>query len=150
MKNVEQIFYSQYVRPPKVCVEINSGKKLVETAGYIPAQIRIENLINAGMRLADFRSDQFDFPDGRFPEDYEDVTRKPSFDMADASQIANSIDINKTIENIKSAKKNKQKEEYVDEKNSDFRSKVPIDDSDNTYKGRDRRKQGDRMVEKKD
>ena len=44
--------------------EFNSGKKLVETAGYIPAQKRIENLMLAGQRLVAYRMELYDCPAG--------------------------------------------------------------------------------------
>lgn len=67
--------------------EINSGEIIVETAGYISAKQRIENLINAGQRLVESRASQYDF-DGSKPidEDFYDPTRLKSYDMADATQ----------------------------------------------------------------
>lgn len=67
--------------------EKNSGKTLVETAGYISAQKRIENMILAGQHLVDFRKSQFDFPDkDSINDDFYDPTRSKNYDMADASQ----------------------------------------------------------------
>lgn len=67
--------------------EVNSGETLVETAGYISAQKRIENMILAGQRLVDYRKGQFDFPDGQIDESFQDPTRSPNFDLADATQL---------------------------------------------------------------
>ena len=55
--------FATHYKPNKCTPESNSGEIKVETAGYIPAQKRIENLINAGQRLKEFRESQFDFPD---------------------------------------------------------------------------------------
>lgn len=74
---------NRFKTPP----EENSGKTLVETAGYMSAQKRIENMILAGQRLVDYRKSQFDFPEGEIDESFEDPTRSPNFDLADASQI---------------------------------------------------------------
>ena len=79
-------FQTQYTHkssPP----EINSGKTLVERAGYISAQKRIENMILAGQRLVDYRKSQFDFEGDKIDFDFDDPTRNPNFDMADASQL---------------------------------------------------------------
>lgn len=74
--------------------EVNSGKTLVETAGYISAQKRIENMILAGQRLVDYRKQQFDFPDGKIDEFYDDPTRVANFDLADATQLQLEADAN--------------------------------------------------------
>jgi len=79
-------FQTQYTHkssPP----ETNSGKTLVERAGYISAQKRIENMILAGQRLVDYRKSQFDFEGDKIDFDFNDPTRNPNFDMADASQL---------------------------------------------------------------
>ena len=57
----------------------NSGEKLVETAGYIPAQKRIENLMLAGQRLIMSRQAMYDSNGG---EEFDDTipidpTRNP-------------------------------------------------------------------------
>jgi len=67
--------------------EKNSGITIVERAGYISAQKRIENMILAGQRLVEYRKHQFDFIGNEIDEDFEDPTRNPNFDMADASQL---------------------------------------------------------------
>ena len=68
--------------------EKNHGERLVETAGYIPAQVRIENMMLAGRRLAEARKELYDFPAGVEPdESLSDPTRSPNFDLADASAI---------------------------------------------------------------
>lgn len=67
--------------------EMNSGELLLEKAGYITAQQKIENLINAGARLIQARKDAYDFPDGKIDKTYDDPTRKKNFDMAEAFQL---------------------------------------------------------------
>jgi len=80
-------FATQYT-PNKNIPEKNSGKKMIEKIGYIPAQKRIENLLLAGQRLKDFRDSQFDFPDEKsIDHDFFDPTRAKNFDLADASQM---------------------------------------------------------------
>lgn len=65
--------------------EINEGKILVETAGYIPADAKIESMILAGQRLVDFRQGYEFGDDDDIPDDYIDPTRNPGFDLSDAS-----------------------------------------------------------------
>lgn len=79
-------FQTQYVRT-RSAPEKNSGICKVDRAGYISSQKRIENLINAGMRLVESRREQYDFPGNEFDPDFEDPTRSKNFDMADASQM---------------------------------------------------------------
>lgn len=69
--------------PPKG--EENDGELLVETAGYIPADVKIESMIDAGQRLVQFRSGYEFEPDEEVPEDYLDNTRNPNYDLADAT-----------------------------------------------------------------
>ena len=64
--------------------EENHGPVLVERAGYIPAQQRIENLIFAGQRLINYRKEQFDFPGNEIDESAYDPTRSKNFDLSDA------------------------------------------------------------------
>lgn len=74
--------------------EINSGKSLVEKAGYVSAKTRIENMILAGQRLVDYRKHQFDFPDGNIDEEFNDPTRMSNFDLADATQLQLQVEAN--------------------------------------------------------
>ena len=80
-------FWTAYDRPP-VKPEMNKDEKLVETAGYIPAQKRIENMINAGQRLVEYRKSQYDFEDeSSIDPNFKDPGRSLNFDMADATQL---------------------------------------------------------------
>ena len=78
-------FNTQYdrVRQP---AEQNSGITLVERAGYISAQVRIENLMLAGQRLVQARKEMYDFPDGKIDFDFNDPTRRKNYDLADGFQ----------------------------------------------------------------
>lgn len=81
--------YSRTPAPP----EINTGEKLVETAGYMTAQQRIEAIMNAGQRLESWRKEQFDFSD-KIDENFFDPTRRKNYDLADAFQDKLSADAN--------------------------------------------------------
>lgn len=65
--------------------EAGGGRRLVETVGYVPAEKQIKNLLEAGKRLKDWRSNQFDFPNGKIDESFSDPTRAGNFDLADAT-----------------------------------------------------------------
>ena len=59
-------------------------KEIVETAGYVPRQKTIENLLLCGQRLIESRMEEFD---GRTVEEAlekADVTRSADFDIVDA------------------------------------------------------------------
>jgi len=89
MGNVK--LFTQYRRPPKH-LEENDGLTITESAGYIPPKVQIENLINAGKRLAQWRKEQYDFPeDDDVDESFEDPTRGPGYDLADASRDAKAV-----------------------------------------------------------
>nr|QJB21667.1 MAG: hypothetical protein [Microvirus sp.] len=81
-------FYDQFVRPKKT-PEINSGEIRVEKAGYIPAEKQIAQLMQAGVRLGQYRKEMYDTEtdDGEI-----DPTRGPDFDLADASTISRALD----------------------------------------------------------
>jgi len=86
------VFRSQYMEDfPHDKPEDNSGELITETAGYRPAQIRIEEMIMAGQRLDLGRAAQFDFSNIDPDDDFYDPTRSKGFDMADAFQIQEQI-----------------------------------------------------------
>lgn len=82
--------------------EVNSGRVVVEQAGYISKQKRIDNIIAAGQRLIAARSEMFDFPPGVEPDIDApmDPTRRRDFDMADASMILSTIQPKKKTDDI--------------------------------------------------
>lgn len=86
---------------PKV-YDKTGGEKMVETAGYISAKQRIENMILAGQRLNAYREEMYDingekYADPNFDPDELpiDPTRSGNYDLADAFQqglqVSNSI-----------------------------------------------------------
>lgn len=84
------VFYSPYIRPD-ANYEINSGEEIVEKAGYVPANVLIENMIYAGNRLDFARSEYYDFADAEtVDQDFIDPTRSKGFDIADASYMLRS------------------------------------------------------------
>lgn len=75
--------------------EANNGPKIVESAGYINAKTRIENMMLAGQRLVDYRKAKYDSNNG---EDIDDIpidpTRSGSYDLADATMQMQNIENN--------------------------------------------------------
>ena len=77
---------------PKSKPEAPSGMSRVEIAGYVPAQIKIESLMNAGRRLIESRREQFDFPPGEdVDETFHDPTRKAGLDRVDIDTMKNAL-----------------------------------------------------------
>lgn len=80
--------YNHYKRPEKKYEEVDTTR-ITEQAGYIPAQVQIQQFINAGKRLNEARGNEYDWDD---PKDVdmslEDPTRTLGFDLADASELA--------------------------------------------------------------
>lgn len=65
------------------------GKIIVELAGYIPVQKRIENIMDAGHRLVESRTAEayYHFKTGEEIDlDFEDITMRKGYDVADAVQ----------------------------------------------------------------
>lgn len=84
-------FQTQYKYSPPVG-EKNEGPDLVEKTGYVPSNVLIENMIYAGQRLDNVRSEYYDFPDAdSVDEEFIDPTRKAGFDLADATQMNRSV-----------------------------------------------------------
>lgn len=80
-------FYTAYERPDPQ-LEPGGGESIVETAGYVPAEVQIMDMMAAGRRLGEYRRERYDFGAGeKVPEDYYDPTRSPAFDLADASAL---------------------------------------------------------------
>lgn len=83
--------FSHFKRP-KPEKEINSGEQITETAGYIPADIQIQDMIAAGMRLGEYRREMYDFgADEEVPDDYLDTTRSPGVDVVDVERAGISV-----------------------------------------------------------
>lgn len=108
-------FFDQFVNRPPADEEINSGEEIVEKAGYIPAEIQIMEMINAGERLGEFRKEKYDYESLDDDDGMMDPTRRKDFDLAEASQIGGMvnerIDESKKRYNEKIEEEKKEKEE---------------------------------------
>lgn len=86
-------FYTQYDRPEKDGFYEKVDKtKLVETAGYLPAKKRIENLMNAGQNLLEARKEMFDTEEEEVDFTEMDPTRLKSFDLADITGLERELE----------------------------------------------------------
>lgn len=95
-------FQTPYDLDPTV-PEKGGGKKLTDTSGYVPHNIRIQEIINAGQRLNDWRDSQnYDFWEKDDDGKYFDPTRSKNYTYFDAVD-----DNKKAIASLK-----KQQKEY--------------------------------------
>ena len=62
------VYCHTHLNPRKVIPEQNSGEICVETAGYIPRQDLIEQMILAGARLDAYRESQYMYRDNSLAE----------------------------------------------------------------------------------
>ena len=67
------------------------GKNIVEIGTYVRADKLIKSFVNAGKVVGSSRQIAYDFPDGVDDGRSPDPTRRPDFDLADFSQIVNTI-----------------------------------------------------------
>lgn len=71
-------------------LEVNSGEKLVETAGYVAAQDKIENMLLAGRNIE--QQNYYDFnSEEEIDDDYMDPFRSKNLDMVDIQNITEHI-----------------------------------------------------------
>lgn len=71
--------------------EVLDNTRITDSAGYVPAKQRIEEMIAAGQRLIDYRRGRYDFPPEVSDDEallFEDPTRRPNFDVVDAVDLA--------------------------------------------------------------
>lgn len=100
-------------------IEPGGGKSIVETSGYVPADVRIKELLMAGVRLADYRAERYDWPQGSIVDEDKlvDPTRRPGYDMADAAQAA--LAIKARAANVSPPKDEEEKEKEEEKKENE-------------------------------
>lgn len=105
-------FRTKYNAPPIQGEEPGGGKRITESAGYIPAEVQIEEMLLAGKRLGEYRKERYDFAEGEeIPDDFIDPTRAPGFDLAEGSQLE--MTMKERFKRLKAemAERKKEKEE---------------------------------------
>lgn len=88
-------FFTQYKRPfderKQLIVEYgekNSGKEIVETAGYISPEDRIKAIIMAGERLEKWREEMYHYGDEKEDDgEYIDPSIEPGLDRMDMEDL---------------------------------------------------------------
>lgn len=78
---MEKRFYTAWDRPEKV-LEKGGGPSLTEAAGYIPAEVQIRQLMEAGERLDRARAEAYQYGPGE--ADDGDPAIPPGYDLSDA------------------------------------------------------------------
>ena len=106
--------YSRVERPDKAEFrEYNSGHRVTETAGYVPASVLVSQMIRAGVKLREYREDQFHFgADEEVPQDFLDPTLDPDFDLKMATEAFD--DAGKRLQAAREAEEAKREEEAVE------------------------------------
>lgn len=71
--------------------EVLNGERITESAGYIPTNVRVQEMVAAGQRLVDYRKGHYDFPPGvevsdKEEAEFNDPTRSANYDLADAAR----------------------------------------------------------------
>jgi len=67
----------------KTPTESNNSGKITNTLGYVPLNIKVQQLLNAGKRLQEYQ-DGYDFTNDEIDENYYPKTRMQNYDIADA------------------------------------------------------------------
>lgn len=89
---VETTFYTQWVRPIKDSSEIPDTKTMTEMS-YVPADIQIKEMLDAGARLDAYRKARFSSdltPEGE--EEEIDPTTEPGVDLVDIGKTAQAVE----------------------------------------------------------
>ena len=110
------MFQTQYNRAKHARnPEVNSGEILVETAGYVSTEKRINNMILAGQRLVESRRTQYDLEGDYDSEDIDlDPTRDPGYDLADATQ--DMLGLEQKAESQKAGEKTPPQSDKIEQK----------------------------------
>ena len=67
--------------------EIPGTVRIVETTGYRSTKQQVAEYMAAGLQLQNYRNEMYDFEtEDKVDEEYEDRTRTPGYDPADATQ----------------------------------------------------------------
>lgn len=71
--------------------EFYDDTQIVETAGYVPRQKTIENLIACGQRLIESRLEEFDGADDKEALENASIARVNNFDYAESVDLLNKL-----------------------------------------------------------
>jgi len=108
--------YNRKQSPPEKAGTV----RMVETTGYRSTKQQVAEYMAAGLQLQNYRNEMYDFEsEEKVDEDYEDKTRSPGYDPADASEDLRNAErrlrqqaaAQKEKQNRESLEKDKPKEE---------------------------------------
>lgn len=102
-------------------LEEGGGEVLVETAGYVPADVRIREFIEAGIRLGEYRKEAYDFgAEEEVDFDQADPLRSKAVDIAEVSSaamaVAERLKKSRTAMTVVPEKENESEEKNAEEK----------------------------------
>lgn len=96
--------FGAYVNRPVSTPEVPSGKRLVETAGFVNMETRIKRMLDAGIQLDQHRKAYFDTDSKDFnPDEPISPDREKGLDLAEASELQRD-----SISRLKSRKTDKE------------------------------------------
>jgi len=89
-------------------------ERIVETTGYRSTKQQVAEYMAAGLQLQNYRNEMYDFEsEDKVDEDYEDKTRTPGYDPADATQDLRNAE--KRLRQQAAVAKEKQTRESLEE-----------------------------------
>lgn len=115
-----------------------AGRRITESAGYVPAKTKIEEMIAAGQRLVDYRAENYDFPPNsevteKEVDEFFDPTRSPGFDAVDAQNMTQDA-----LNRVKARQESKKGENHGKEKDVDSEPSEEGSDKDKKDKAKNR------------
>lgn len=119
--------FTRQIRPAKeFFYEKVDDTTLVEPECHVSTKIRIEQFMDAGVRLKEFRKEQFHFQhDEKINEDFYDPTLNPDFSEMDAVDLARNVQ-----ENMRASKIAKEKKDEKINNNSNDQSSAADTNTD--------------------
>ena len=108
--------------------EKRTGRETITNqTGYIPLSMQLARLEAAGQQLSAYRAENYDFPPGVIVDDeLQDPTRRPDYDMADASTALRDLE-RKLTERKRKEKEQKEYEESMKDTPEEIADKAAID-----------------------
>lgn len=118
---------THYMREERVG-EIFSPETMTEQVGYLSAEKQVTRLIQAGVRLDDFRKEQYHFEsEEQVTEGFFDPDLEPGYDLVDAKN-----DFDAAMERISNAEKARKSEKA---KRAEAVNAVPAANSEEKSEG---------------
>jgi hypothetical protein len=121
-ETVQLDFFTAWERPLKDQSEHPDPKSITETA-YVPPQVQIKDMMDAGVALAASRKARFDSVELRIDEDIPlDPTREPGVDLVDIQRQAEAV--SKRLEEARGVEKVEQEKAQRAEQEKEYEAEV--------------------------